>query len=139
MNTNHTAKISEQDKTAIIKLYQEILGVKDVSKLSAKELQGPLKPDSLLERFAAREANNLKGHKDFLALTGTVGQVENAVGKIEQENENIAFKCLHYSVTESSGYVEVTVVNKNVQKDITFGMRTVDGTAKAPTEYTAFD
>jgi hypothetical protein len=41
MNTSHTAKISEQDKTAILKLYQEILGVKDSSalaKMSAKEL-----------------------------------------------------------------------------------------------------
>lgn len=92
-----------------------------------------------MERFAARRDANFRGEKDFLALTGTVGQVENVVGKVEQENENIAFKCLHYSVTESSGYVEVTIVNKNVQKDITFGLRTVDGTAKAPSEYTAID
>jgi hypothetical protein len=33
MTTQHTAKISEQDKTAILKLYQEILGLKDVSQL----------------------------------------------------------------------------------------------------------
>jgi hypothetical protein len=31
MSTHHTAKISEQDKTAILKLYQDILKVKDVS------------------------------------------------------------------------------------------------------------
>tara|TARA_B110000285_G_scaffold234739_1_gene312786 strand:- start:1999 stop:2829 length:831 start_codon:yes stop_codon:yes gene_type:complete len=31
MSTQHTAKISEQDKTAILKLYQDILKVKDVS------------------------------------------------------------------------------------------------------------
>jgi hypothetical protein len=30
-------------------------------------------------------------------------------------------------------------MNKNVQKDITFGLRTVDITAKSPTEYTAID
>jgi hypothetical protein len=41
--------------------------------MTAKELQAPLKPESLLERFAAREANNLKGHKDFVSIKGTVG------------------------------------------------------------------
>ena len=33
----------------------------------------------------------------------------------------------------------VTVVNKKVESDITFGLRTVDITAKSPTEYTAID
>jgi len=32
---------------------------------------------------------------------------------VDQENENIAFKCLHYSVTESSGYVELIIIKKN--------------------------
>jgi len=92
-----------------------------------------------LEKFAARKANNFSGHKDFLTLNGTTGQVENTVGKVDQENELLAFKCLHYSVTESSGYVEVTVISNNVQRDITFGLRTVEITAKAPHEFTAID
>jgi hypothetical protein len=66
-----------------------------------------------LEKFAARKANNFAGHKDFLALNGVAGQVENVSGKVDQENENIAFKCLHYSVTESSGYVELIIIKKN--------------------------
>ena len=37
----------------------------------------------------------------------------------------IGFKCLHYSVTESAGYVEVTVVNKNENQEVAFGIRTV--------------
>jgi len=47
----------------------------------------------------------------------------------------IGFKCLHYSVTESAGYVEVTVVNKNESQDIAFGIRTVADTAKEGSEY----
>lgn len=85
-----------------------------------------------MERFAARKANNFGGHKDFLDLQGKKGQIENVVGKIEQENDLIGFKCLHYSVTESSGYVEITVVKKNQNSDINFGARTVQGTAKSP-------
>jgi hypothetical protein len=40
-----------------------------------------------MERFAARKANNFGGHKDFLDLQGKKGQIENVVGKIEQEND----------------------------------------------------
>jgi hypothetical protein len=115
------------------------LGTEEVGKLNAKELMAPLKPVSLLERFAARKANNLGGHKDFLDLQGTAGQIENHVGKVEQENEQFGFKCLHYSVTESSGFVEVTVVKKMVNADVTFGIRTVDATAKAPADYTHYE
>lgn len=141
-NTANTKKVAEHDKNSIVKLFCAVLEVKDQAtliKLGAGEMSKALKPDSLLERFAARKDANFKGEKEFLSLAGTAGQIENVVGKVEQENEKIAFKCLHYSVTESSGYVEVTVVNKKVESDITFGLRTVDITAKSPTEYTAID
>ena len=46
----------------------------------------------------------------------------------------IGFKCLHYSVTESAGYVEVTVVKKTDQ-EFSFGIRTVEDTAKEGSEY----
>ena len=105
-----------------------------------KELHSCLQPDSLLERFAARNANKLGTTKDFLSIKGQKGQIENiGTTKIEQENELIGFKCLHYSVTESSGFVEVTVIKKVINQDVTFGIRTKDGTAKHPTEYTHFD
>ena len=31
---------------------------------------------------------------------------------VKVENEQVGFKCLHYSVTESSGYVEITIIKK---------------------------
>jgi hypothetical protein len=71
-----------------------------------------LQHDSLLERFAARNANKIGETKDFLSIKGQKGQIENDKGKVEQENELIGFKCLHYSVTESSGFVEVNVIKK---------------------------
>lgn len=65
--------------------------------------------------------------------------MENDSIKVEQENELLGFKCLHYSVTESSGFVEITIIKKVVNQDVTFGLRTKDGTAKHPSEYTHFD
>jgi len=45
-------------------------------------------------------------------------------------NDLLAFKCLHYSVTESAGTCSVTIVKKNPNFDCVFGLRTIDGTAK---------
>lgn len=57
--------------------------------------------------------------------------MENApTAGVIQENEKTAFKCLHYSVTESAGHVEVTIVKKNPKEEMTFGVKTSDGTAK---------
>lgn len=42
-------------------------------------------------------------------------------------------------MTESSGTVDITVVKKVVNQDLTFGIRTIDGTAKNPTEYTTIN
>lgn len=92
-----------------------------------------------MERTVARKANNLKGEKEFLEIKGLGGQLENVGDKVENKNENISFQCLHYSVVESNGVVEVFVINKQTKGDITFGLRTVDGSAKHPTEYTAIN
>jgi hypothetical protein len=135
LNNSHTKKISENEQREIKSLFMEILGTRDLQSVDVKDLHSALQPDSLLERFAARNANKIGPTKDFLTLKGQKGQIENIGGKVEQENELIGFKCLHYSVTESSGFVEVTIVKKTVNQDITFGLRTVDGTAKAGTEF----
>ena len=116
-----------------------MLGTKDLFSVDMKELHAALQPDSLLERFAARNANKIGPAKDFLSLKGQKGQIENIGGKIEHENELIGFKCLHYSVTESSGYVDITVIKKVVNQDLTFGIRTKDGTALDPSEYFKMD
>lgn len=47
-----------------------------------------------------------------------------------QENEFVAFKCLHYSVTESAGSIDITITKKTMNSDYTFGVRTFEGTAK---------
>lgn len=130
-----TKKISENDQREIRSLFTEILGTNDLASVDVKDLYQALQPDSLLERFAARNANKLGPTKDFLSLKGQKGQIENQHGGVEQENELIGFKCLHYSVTESSGFVEIHVIKKVVNQDLTFGIRTLDGTAKHPTEY----
>lgn len=44
------------------------------------------------------------------------------------------FKNLHYSITESSGTVDITIVNKCNSK-VNLGYRTIAGTATSPKDY----
>jgi hypothetical protein len=46
----------------------------------------------------------------------------------------IGFKCLHYSVTESNGTVEVLITKKK-RVEYTFGIRTAEITATSPKDY----
>ena len=66
-----------------------------------------------MERFAHKRAAATSKPKEFISDDVKIkGQVENiGVDKIE-ENELIGFKCLHYSVTENNGFVELIVLKK---------------------------
>jgi hypothetical protein len=108
---------------------------------NVKELVDVLEPAGLLERFAAKKKAGVAATRDFVAIKGkdkvvAKGQVEHAKGRsVEQENELLCFKCLHYSVVESTGKVELVVVKKVPNKEFKFGIRTVDDSAKAGTEF----
>ena len=53
------------------------------------------------------------------------GQLESEGHKIHEKNDQVCFKCLHYSVPESGNTVEVTVEKKNSNQDFKFGVRTI--------------
>lgn len=57
---------------------------------------------------------------------------------IKCANPYVGFKCLHYSVTESNGYVEISIVKK-CSSEITIGYRTIADTAFAPKDFSHVD
>lgn len=71
-------------------------------------------------------------------MKGTKGQISHEVapGRLDDVNEVLGFKCLHYSVTESNGTVEITIVKKAANQELTFGIRTVPDTAVPTKDYT---
>ena len=57
-------------------------------------------------------------------------------------NDMIGFKCMHYSVTESNGTVDIAITKKDNSREFTFGVRTVDdveGSAQVGKDYVFFD
>lgn len=139
IQTDETKKVDQSTHNEIIMLYKHVLGVSDLSEIDTITLFNVLKPDNLLDRFAYRRqaAMNSK-NQDHIKLKGMRGQVESKVKNVQNENEIVGFKCLHYSVTESNGTVEVTIVKKR-KIEYTFGIRTRDLSATCPKDYQAED
>lgn len=124
-------KIKENELAHINQLYKDVLGVEDIKTVDLDTLMSVLQPDSLFERFAARKAAGMGTTKEFLDVKGQKFQIENdGTNEILVENENFAFKCLHYSVSESAGIVKVTITKKtNTDETLDVGVRTKDGSA----------
>ena len=82
----------------------------------------------------------MTNRNDFIKLKGAKGQIDHDEEKthIEVQNDQVGFKCLHYSVTESNGFVEITIIKK-VQSELIIGVRTVPDTAIHPKDYTHID
>ena len=91
-----------------------------------------------MERFAYRNKN--KHNAEFLAMKGSKGQLENKTVDENDKNVNDAFgfKCLHYSVTESAGHVEIAIMRKNTNVKAV-GVRTKDDNAVAGKDYHKFE
>ena len=95
-------------------MYSEIFDGRELKEISIQELLETLQPEKLLERFAYRK-RNAGNAKEFVRIKGSKGQLdhdEDARKHVKEENDIVGFKCLHYSVTESNGHVEVTIVKK---------------------------
>lgn len=121
-------------------MYCKILNVKSLDEVSVKDLMDALNNFSVLERIAYKKANQMGKNKDFVQLKGQKIQIEmeTFAGKEIQRNGKLSFNCLHYSVTESSGYIEV-IIQKHVDEEINFGIRTVPGNALPKDDYDPID
>jgi len=101
-----TESLKPDEIKEIIATFKEVLGVDNLAEVKAEQLYDVLEPEALLERFAAKKANRVSRNNDFITMKGKIkGQIENDQEQlsIENSNEFIGFKCLHYSVTESAG------------------------------------
>lgn len=137
MSAKDAVGMSEDTKKEIRMLYCEIFEVGDSKEIAINDLLDSLQPEKLLERFAYRK-RNAGNAKEFVRIKGAKGQLdhdEDARKQVKEENDLVGFKCLHYSVTESNGHVEVTIVKKLINQELIVGVRTVDDTAISPKDY----
>lgn len=133
--------MTDEQKKEIKRLFSEIFETNDLKEVSIQDIMTALAPDQLIERFAYRSRKG-NATKEFERMKGSKGQLdhdEQARKQCKVENDMVGFKCLHYSVTESNGHVEITIVKKSPGQDILIGVRTRDDTAVSPKDYNAID
>lgn len=128
----YAANASAELKEEVKQNYCTALGVTSTEDLQLTDLIGALEVENLIERLQQRKEKNEK--KQFIKLKGTHQQLEHKNAKVAQPNPQVGFKCTHYSVTESSGFVEITICKK-VNEEVTLFVRTVNDTATSPEDY----
>ena len=70
--------MTDAEVQQVKELYMDIIETNDLKNQSLDTLMNLLKPDTLFERFAARKANQVGAHKDFLEIKGQKFQIENS-------------------------------------------------------------
>jgi hypothetical protein len=97
----------------ITHLFRLALEEQDLAKLELVELNKVFEPDADIQQIRYKRAFGkvLGAKRDFVVMKGQVLQLEHDVEGKEKlvMNTEVGFKCLHYSVSESSGHVKVAV------------------------------
>jgi len=125
-------KASPEEKEEIRRNYRIALQVDSLDEVPIPDLMAVLENDSLIERMKYRTKG--EGKKTFVRVKGSRTQSESSGVTKGNPNAKIGFKSTMYSVTESSGHVEITIVKK-VAEEMAFLVKTEDDTAVAPDDY----
>jgi len=107
-----------------------------------EELKRAAEGGSMVPRIKYRKqvANAMTGKRPVIEK-GEIFKAEHALAENLDErmkNPDFGFKCLHYSVSESSGSLRVIVVNKKKSAG-RVRVKTIDADAKAEEDYGAVD
>jgi hypothetical protein len=132
--------MSEDTKKEIKKLYCDLFKVSESKAIPIQELFQALQPEKCVE---SKNKYRRKAADGTIIRPQGPKQTEHANEDdrkhVKVENDHIGFKCLHYSVTESAGHVEITIIKKMMNHELNVGVRTIDDTAVAPKDYKAFN
>ena len=126
------------EKDTVQERYKEYLDPALLEEATLDDLLDILTPDNPVERIAYRKKATVANKHEFVRVG------KNTKGQFSEEKESsagafnaaIGFKHLRYSVPESNEFVTVTI-EKKINEDVSFWVRTVDDTATAPGDYEA--
>lgn len=102
-------------------------------------MKADLEGEALLSRTKYRKGL-LTGTKPLIAKGEYFKAELSLANNVEERNKNpdFGFKCLHYSVSESSESLQIAVYNKN-KKTCMVRVKTIDAEAKAGEDFDALD
>jgi hypothetical protein len=120
----------------ILKQYQK---TDNITNVNFDEFKQQIQGDSMLGRIKYRKAvgSYMSGKRPAIGKHEIVRQEHAHADLLDEKvkNEDFGFKCLHYSVSEASGSIQIHVLNKKLQAG-SVRVCTIDAEAKAGDDYT---
>lgn len=124
-----------QKMKEILKQYQK---TDNIERANFDEFKKQIEGDSMLGRIKYRkQVGSMMSGKRAVIAKGEIMKQEHAHADLiddKLKNENFGFKCLHYSVSEASGNIQIIVHNKKGTAG-TVRCCTIDAEAKAGDDY----
>ena len=123
-----------------IKSYFNILLIeKDAAEASLEELVDCLQPENAVERIMYRREVGTNNRREFMRIgRGESGQAASEKKKSSNDSSIIGFKHTNYEVSEANGHCAI-VIEKRINAELTFKIKTFDGSAKAGEKYKTMD
>lgn len=121
---------------------KQTMNTDQIDKVSLDELKKIVEGEGMISRIKYRkQVNNMMSGKRPVIAKYEKMKLEHAHASNLDENvrnELFGFQCLHYSVSESSGKLTISIANKKGTAG-KVRVRTIDGDAKGNKDYTPFD
>lgn len=102
-----------------------------------EDLKTQVDGEDLMGRIKYRKAVGLAPHKNVIMAKGQIFKQEHAQAinlADSDRHEDFGFKCLHYSVSEAVGILEIEILNKK-KTACKVNVETQDGEAEAGKDY----
>jgi len=137
-----------QDEQSVVrrdkmkKFLKESMKTDQIDKVSLDELKKKVDGEGMISRIKYRKQVNtvMTSKRPVIAKYERIKLEDTHADELDEnvKNEHYGFHCLHYSVSEASGTLTISVVNKK-GKPGSVRACTIDGDAKANEDYVPFD
>lgn len=116
------------------------MGTDQIDKVQLADLKTAIEGEGLIKRIQYRKQVGIQQKKQVVAKYEIYKAEHVSADALDEKdkNANFGFRCLHYSVSESSGHIEIHVLNKT-KKAGRVKVMTIDKEALAGEDYVAVD
>ncbi len=134
--SDHPDDVSRRDKMKTF--LKETMKTDQIERVSLQELKTAIEGEGMINRIKYRRqvGSYMSGKRPVIAKGEKVVQVLVHADHMDEKlkNEFFGFQCLHYSVSEASGSLQIHILNKKGVPGKVF-VRTIDAEAKAGDDY----
>mmetsp|Transcript_13616 Transcript_13616/g.23178 ORF Transcript_13616/g.23178 Transcript_13616/m.23178 type:complete len:475 (-) Transcript_13616:216-1640(-) len=117
---------------------REALQTDQIENVNLEDLKTAVDGESMIKRIKYRKqvGNYMAGKRKVMAKGEVFRQEHRHAEHIEDhlKNDSFGFKCLHYSVSEASGHIQIMIINKRKVAGKVL-VKTLDAEAKAGEDY----